>query len=100
MYPWLDGANIEQFSKPQKVIEIIEIQNPEQEAQLPVFLTTKILRLKISICFGNLLSRTLHNSNDSCIFALPEPAKPLNDAQMCGSFFIYIHGNKNSLFES
>ena len=25
-------------------------------------------------------------------FALPEPAKPLNDAQMCGSFFLYRYG--------
>ena len=24
-----------------------------------------------------------------CIFAVPEPAKPLNDAQMCGSFYFY-----------
>ena len=24
------------------------------------------------------------------IFALPEPAKPLNDAQMCGSFFYML----------
>ena len=24
-----------------------------------------------------------------CIFAAPEPAKPLNDAQMCGSFSFY-----------
>ena len=25
------------------------------------------------------------------IFATREPAKPLNDAQMCGSFFLFIH---------
>ena len=31
MFPSLDGANIEQFSKAKKVIKIIEIQNPEQD---------------------------------------------------------------------
>ena len=25
------------------------------------------------------------------IFAAREPAKPLNDAQMCGSFFVYTY---------
>ena len=29
------------------------------------------------------------------IFAAREPAKPLNDAQMCGSFlFLWIYGNR------
>ncbi len=33
------------------------------------------------------------------IFAAREPAKPLNDAQMCGSFlFLCVYGNKNSIF--
>ena len=27
-------------------------------------------------------------------FAPPEPAKPLNDAQMCGSFYFYIMNNR------
>lgn len=32
------------------------------------------------------------------IFATREPAKPLNDAQMCGSFlFLWVYGNKNSV---
>ena len=31
MFPSLDGANREQFSKAKKVIKIIEIQNPEQD---------------------------------------------------------------------
>ena len=32
------------------------------------------------------------------IFAAREPAKPLNDAQMCGSFlFLWVYGNKNSV---
>ena len=32
-------------------------------------------------------------------FAAREPAKPLNDAQMCGSFlFIYVH-SQNTLME-
>ena len=35
------------------------------------------------------------------IFAAREPAKPLNDAQMCGSFlFIWVYGNKNSVHKT
>ena len=52
MFPSLDGANIEQFSKAKKVIKIIEIQNPEQDGQLSVYLSTKIVELKTCICFG------------------------------------------------
>ena len=32
--------------------------------------------------------KSLVISNKSSIFAALEPAKPLNDAQMCGSFFL------------
>ena len=46
MFPSLDGANIEQFSKAKKVIKIIEIQDPEQDGQLSVYLSTKIVELK------------------------------------------------------
>ena len=31
------------------------------------------------------------------IFAAREPAKPLNDAQMCGSFFVYTLLNMANL---
>ena len=31
------------------------------------------------------------------IFAAREPAKPLNDAQMCGSFFVYTYLNMANL---
>ena len=35
------------------------------------------------------------------IFAAREPAKPLNDAQMCGSFlFLRVYGNKNSVYKN
>ena len=35
------------------------------------------------------------------IFAVREPAKPLNDAQMCGSFlFLWVYGNKNSVYKN
>ena len=35
------------------------------------------------------------------IFAAREPAKPLNDAQMCGSFlFLWVYGNKNSVHKN
>ena len=33
-------------------------------------------------------------SEKSTTFALPEPAKPLNDAQMCGSFYFYTMSNR------
>ena len=36
------------------------------------------------------LPKLLHNSNKCFTFAAPEPAKPLNDAQMSGSFFVFI----------
>ena len=41
------------------------------------------------------LSRLAYNSGFLCKFAPPEPAKPLNDAQMCRSFYL-----KPSLFSS
>ena len=35
------------------------------------------------------------------IFTSREPAKPLNDAQMCGSFlFLWVYGNKNSVYKN
>ena len=34
------------------------------------------------------------------IFAVREPAKPLNDAQMCGSFFLYTYGYKKFIYEN
>ena len=33
------------------------------------------------------INKDLDYSINSSIFAMLEPAKPLNDAQMCGSFF-------------
>ena len=33
------------------------------------------------------------------IFVAREPAKPLNDAQMCGSF-LWVYGNKNSVYKN
>lgn len=33
------------------------------------------------------------------IFAPPEPAKPLNDAQMCGSFFLYAMTSTKITFD-
>ena len=34
--------------------------------------------------------KSLYYPSNICIFAMLEPAKPLNDAQMCGSFFNII----------
>ena len=34
-------------------------------------------------------------------FAVREPAKPLNDAQMCGSFlFLQVYGSKNYVYKN
>ena len=56
--------------------------NSYEDCEKSVFLTlivkyAKILFLKIYIQF--------------IFFATLEPAKPLNDAQMCGSFYFYTH---------
>ena len=40
------------------------------------------------------LQKCLVISNYSSTFASPEPAKPLNDAQMCGSFYFYTMSNR------
>ena len=41
-----------------------------------------------SFCFlHDFFAKILASKEKVCIFAAPEPAKPLNDAQMCGSFF-------------
>ena len=34
-----------------------------------------------------------------CIFAAREPAKPLNDAQMCGAFLYIYVSSQNTLME-
>ena len=45
-----------------------------------------------------LISNKLHSFRN---FAAREPAKPLNDAQMCGSFlFLWVYGNKNSVHKN
>ncbi len=38
----------------------------------------------------SLLKDYLYYPTNICTFAMLEPAKPLNDAQMCGSFFNII----------
>jgi hypothetical protein len=40
------------------------------------------------------LSNFFGNSKYICTFAPLEPAKPLNDAQMCGSFYFYTMSNR------
>ena len=48
-----------------------------------------------SWCSPLFSSKSLAIQNKSSTFAPPEPAKPLNDAQMCGSFcFIMAHYTK------
>ena len=42
-----------------------------------------------SYCSPFILQKSLAISEKGIIFASPEPAKPLNDAQMCGSFYFY-----------
>ena len=44
--------------------------------------------VKNRLHFHTFLPKALHNPNKCFTFAAPEPAKPLNDAQMSGSFFL------------
>ena len=43
---------------------------------------------------SHFLSKSLVIPRKSRIFAALEPAKPLNDAQMCGSFYFYTMSNR------
>ena len=43
--------------------------------------------VKNHLQFRTFSAKSLHNPNKCLTFAAREPAKPLNDAQMCGSFF-------------
>ena len=47
-----------------------------------------------SYCSPFILQKSLAISEKGSIFASPEPAKPLNDAQMCGSFYFYTMSNR------
>ena len=44
--------------------------------------------------FPKKVSKFFGNSEIIRTFATPEPAKPLNDAQMCGSFYFYTMSNR------
>ncbi|SHG11846.1 hypothetical protein SAMN05444364_13817 [Prevotella scopos JCM 17725] len=45
----------------------------------------------VFVLFPNIFfPKSLYYPSNICIFAMLEPAKPLNDAQMCGSFFNII----------
>ncbi len=44
--------------------------------------------VKNHLQFRTFSTKSLHNPNKCLTFAVREPAKPLNDAQMCGSFFL------------
>ena len=44
--------------------------------------------------FPKKVSKFFGNSEIIRTFAPPEPAKPLNDAQMCGSFYLYTMSNR------
>ena len=46
--------------------------------------------VKNNLHFRTFLLKALRNPNKCFTFAAPEPAKPLNDAQMSGSFFVFI----------
>ena len=45
----------------------------------------------VFVLFPNIFfPKSLYYPSNICTFAMLEPAKPLNDAQMCGSFFNII----------
>ena len=53
--------------------------------------------VKNRLHFRTFSAKALHNPNKCFTFAAPEPAKPLNDAQMCGSFFICTYGKQDNI---
>ena len=55
--------------------------------------------VKNHLHFLTFLPKLLHKSNKSRTFVPPEPAKPLNDAQMSGSFF-YAYDRKNTIWQT
>ncbi len=50
--------------------------------------------MQLSRYHNYFLLKYLAVSDESDTFASPEPAKPLNDAQMCGSFYFYTMSNR------
>ena len=56
--------------------------------------------VKNHLHFHTFLPKALHNPNKCLTFAAPEPAKPLNDAQMSGSFFICTYGKQDNTRKS
>ncbi len=50
-----------------------------------------VSEILVFVLFPNIFfPKSLYYPSNICIFAMLEPAKPLNDAQMCGSFFNII----------
>ncbi len=57
-------------------------------ADAAFFISKHPTSVKKHLHFHTFLPKSLHNPNKCFTFAAPEPAKPLNDAQMSGSFFL------------
>ena len=50
-----------------------------------------VSEILVFVLFPNIFfPKSLYYPTNICTFAMLEPAKPLNDAQMCGSFFNII----------
>ena len=70
------------------------------DAQMAKYTFKAARKRKNRLNFRTFLPKLLHKSNKSRTFVLPEPAKPLNDAQMSGSFFLYAYDRKNTIWQT
>ena len=75
------------------------VDGPHWFADAAFCISKHLTSVKNHLHFHTFLPKALHNPNKCFTFAVPEPAKPLNDAQMSGSFF-YCHDNKNSVHKN
>ena len=70
--------------------EWCHFSNPTKTYLLRSLPFRQVNRMKFSTFF----LKNCEENKKVRIFAAPEPAKPLNDAQMCGSFFYaYVESN-------
>ena len=73
------------------------VDNPLGFADAAFCISKHPTSVKNRLHFLTFPSKALHNPNKSLTFATREPAKPLNDAQMCGSFFICTYGKQDNI---
>ena len=73
------------------------VDDPLWFADAAFFISKHPTSVKNNLHFRTLSAKSLHNPNKCLTFTTREPAKPLNDAQMCGSFFICTYGKQDNI---